>query len=190
MRIAPYAVLAAVLFAAAPTQATIINGSLTTTDWFSYDDFGTFYVDAYEFTVAADTEITVSLLSDDFAPYVSMWDTAVLPTSAWQDVGIDIYLTTVAIALELSPSQTASFVFDALAGVTYQLALTSTYYLEDPFESALGDYKLTVAAASTAPEPIVAAIPDPTIIPEPATLLLIATGLLAAGARARRHGRS
>ena len=168
-----------------PSQAVVINGSIATTDWFSFDDFGTFYVDACELTVSSDTNVTVSLFSADFAPYVAMWDTDVLPTSAWQTVGVDIYLLAQNIDLKDFPGETASFTFSALAGVTYQLAATTTYYLENLVEAALGDYELTITAASTSATLDVSAIPDPTAVPEPTSLLLVATGLLAAGARRR-----
>ena len=183
MRFTIYAILTALLFAAAPVQAIVINGSITTNDLLSSDEIGgpdSFFVDWYQMTVAADTAVTVSLFSADFAPYIALWDTNDVPTPVWQDfgAGIDIYLTALAIALEASPNSTGSITFDALAGVTYRIAATTTYYLADP-EPVLGDYILTLDGAS-----------DASAIPEPTTLLLIAAGMLAAaGAGMRKRVR-
>jgi PEP-CTERM motif len=180
MRSAIYAVLTALLLAAAPVHAIILNGSLTTNDLLSSDEIGgpnSFYSDWYQMTVNADTAVTVSLFSADFAPYVAIWNTNDVPTAVWQDsgAGIDIYQTALAIDLEDFPNLTASFTINALAGVTYWLSLTSTYYLHQN-EPVLGDYVLTLDGAS-----------DASPVPEPTALLLMATGMLAAGAGMRKR---
>lgn len=115
-----------------------IDGELTTGSFLAQDSVGQFYYDAYELTVSADTTVTVTLSSPDFAPWLGLWESVVLPASSWESATTDLY--TAAASIEAgNVGQTIGFNFLATTGTTYQLAVATSNYNPTP----LGAYALS-----------------------------------------------
>ena len=164
--------------------ALLINGNLTTDSLFAEDDFGTFYYDAYEFTVSENDQVTLTMTSTDFVPYFAVWDALVLPDALWEDFdaspAVDLYalmlvdgFPTDDDGFPIDDGSFAQLTLEAIAGVTYQVAATTFDYLPD---TPLGAYTLgffpTLDTTTFDVQQIQA-----TAVPEPGVLPLLAGGL-------------
>lgn len=151
-----------------------IDGELTSGSFLAQDSVGEFYYDAYELTVSADTTVTVTLSSPDFAPWLALWESVVLPASIWESGTTDLYTAATSIDAG-NVGQTIGFDFFAITGNTYQLAVATFNYNPTP----LGAYALSFET-SGAPFAV-------TTVPLPAALwlLLPALGLVFTRRRVR-----
>jgi hypothetical protein len=161
------------------SQADIIDGALDEGDLLAEDSAGSFFYDLYDFDALGTGPITITLLSDAFAPFLAWgWSIDLPPWPTGSDapyddmVGVDFLETPGSITLTIN---------NPIVGRNYQI-LVATYEYNDYDDlgnllTALGSYTLTIEGNRVDP---------PVVVPEPGTLGLLGLGLVGMAFARRR----
>lgn len=172
----PGLVLAAIILAApAVGSATVITGSLTDDDFLAIDTVGPFYYDVFDVTALDAGSVSISLESDDFAPYLAYgFGTGLPPWPTGSDVPYTMFDDAFCLG---APGGSTLNAGSPGAGQTFQVIVATCQYNPTP----LGGYVLTIDGNVD--------VLQLATIPEPGTLLLMGLGLAGVGLARRRTGR-
>ena len=138
-----------------------VDGELTEDDLFAVDTVGEFYYDVFDFTSLGTDPITITLESDDFAPYLAWgFDLFLPPWPTGSDAPYELFVSEMCLG---APGAGSVTIDAPAAGQSFQvLAATCNY---NP--TALGSYTLTIAGGTG----------GVTGVPAPGSLILLITGL-------------
>lgn len=180
-------VVAAALFAVVgQAHALVINGAITDSDHLTVDSIGTFYIDYFTFQVATDSSIDVSMqTAGPMQPYMALNDPAAsgfnFPVANWE--GATNVYNEAFFASGPTSTNVVDVTFTALAGVTYEVALTSQTYADQSPSTSFGDYVFSINGVADQ-DLTISGVPVSTVpVPAPLGLALLGLALL----RGRRH---
>lgn len=177
-------------------QALVINGSITDTDFLTTDSTtDTFYTDYFDLYVSADTTLEFSYLSlGQLQPWMIVVDNTLQPTPLLPafdfEAPVDLYnsASTLFTGGNGNSGGLVAFVLNALAGVHYQVGLTSNTYFSLDMAASIGDYSFTITGANGGPTPNglqFSQIPKTVAVPAP--ILLTGLGIVILAALRRRR---